>query len=212
MPSALVLMQGSSSPSRGLPAPSILSRRRAGEQTDTRGHGPLPCVRAVLVLSRLEPEGCVPGRVCRPWAMRGARCVNVPAKPPARICDTTSLLSVQSGVRGPRFGRCGQKKCPLGGGLKLLSWRRIVETGALCLAPRYASNDHFRYRSSRFYITDAFGRVRWPLSVSTAPPVRRFVLQGDAVRLAIHQRLTLHELSSSPVCWKTTVLPVFALV
>src|SRR5450830_1445506 len=55
------------------------------------------------------------------------------------------------------------KKCPLSGGLKLLSWRRIVETGALCLWPRYASNDHFRYRSSRVRITAEFACGRVPI-------------------------------------------------
>jgi hypothetical protein len=46
------------------------------------------------------------------------------------------------------------KKSPLvKAGLKLFSWRRIVETGALCCVARYVSNDLFRYALFFFDIT-----------------------------------------------------------
>jgi hypothetical protein len=49
------------------------------------------------------------------------------------------------------------KKSPLvKAGLKLFSWRRIVETGALCCVARYVSNDLFKYALFFFDITLLF--------------------------------------------------------
>ena len=164
------LCKCSSSPSRGLPAPTFLSRRRAAEHA-----GPWTIAMRAGWFG-FEPAGA--GRMCAGPHVSASgdawcavcQCTGEGARPYMRH-DIIAICAI--GCSWPAFWALQAKKCPLGGGLKLLSWRRIVETGALCLGRRYASNDHFRYRSSRVRITAEFGRRCRPMPVFTPQWVPR---------------------------------------
>ncbi|WP_289888402.1 hypothetical protein [Janthinobacterium sp. SUN118] len=71
------------------------------------------------------------------------------------FCEGAILFQARmGGGKNSHVAGVAEKKSPLvKAGLKLFSWRRIVETGALCCVALYVSNGIFRYLLLIFDIT-----------------------------------------------------------